>query len=122
MYNTGDISQMNLKKIIIVAGVVVFFVFAFFVIFNSALHQGENNRAIMRALPRVLLGSHAVQIDDETYLSHGGGFERTMEDRGFTRVEQLGSMRVYTKDGKRYEVTGRQYSSYFMLFTVPEEY
>lgn len=110
------------KFLIIFASLVALAVIAFFVIFNAAFHQGGvNQQAVRKSLLTAFFSSRAVMIDDHTYLSHGEGFETTMRDQGYIKTDQLGSMHVYTKDGKRYTSTSEMYSRYFMLYTKPRE-
>jgi hypothetical protein len=89
-------------------------------IFGHAIGQGEDNIGILFALPKVIFSSGIAHIGDETYLVKDSNlFIRTMENQGFVYVEQLGAGYVFEKNGEKYLSTGRMYSSYYMIFTVP---
>jgi hypothetical protein len=105
-----------------IIGIAALLVLIYFVVFGRALSQSEQHVAIVMALPKVTLNSQAVPVDQQTYLSKGNdSFITEMEREGFTHVEQLGSVHIFTKDGKRYIADSRMYSSYFMLFSYPKE-
>ena len=74
------------------------------------------------ALPKVIISSEPVRIDEQTYLAKDmPSFIKLMKDQGFTHVEQLGSGHIFEKDEKPYISVSRMYSSYFMIFTYPKE-
>ena len=110
-------------KIILIAifGPMALLDLIYFVIFGRALGQQENHIGIALALPKVILTSEVVRVDDETYLTKNRtSFVKAMEQQGFTYVEQMGLGHFFTKDGKNYPSMGRMYSSYFMLFSHPQ--
>jgi hypothetical protein len=91
-------------------------------VFGRALGQRESHIGIALALPRVIWGSHAVRVDDKTYLARDSvSFVKEMESRGFKFVEQMGAGYLFEKDGAGYMSIGRMYSSQFMLFSKPVE-
>jgi hypothetical protein len=94
---------------------------SYLTIFGRALNQNENHLCIALALPKVILSSEAININDETYLAKNDeSFIETMERQGFSFVDQMGSGYFFEKDGNRYISTGRMYSSHFMTFTYPK--
>lgn len=111
-------------KIILTAilGPILLIGFIYLVVFNSALSQQENHIGIALALPKVILSSEVVRVDDETYLTKNrSSFIKAMEQQGFTYVEQMGVGHFFRKDRKNYLSMGRMYSSHFMVFTDPTE-
>ena len=117
-------SPMTLKRNLIIAAlaIIVFLGLVYFAVFGRALRQNENHLGIAFTIPKALLSSVAVSVDDETYLARNSeAFIKKMEREGFEKVEQLGSAYIFGKDGKRYISSGRMYSKYFMVFTRPEE-
>lgn len=115
---------MSKYKIIffVIFWIVVFSAIMYLVLFGRALGQQENHMAIIIALPKVFLTSKPVRIDEQTYLTKGiSSFTREMENQGFVHIEQLGSVHIFEKNGKRYISVSRMYSSHFMIFTYPKE-
>jgi len=112
----------NYKTIISIIFVIILAIILFyFVIFGRALNQNENHLGIALALPRVVLTSEAIHIDDKTYLAKDrDSFIKAMEQQEFTFVDQMGSGYFFEKDGNRYLSTSRMYSSHFILFTYPK--
>jgi hypothetical protein len=118
------IHQLKYKRIIGVSfGVILIVLLAYLAIFGRALSQRENHLGILLALPKVILSSEAVRIDNETYLTRdAASFIEIMEQQGFTHIEQLGAAHFFQKDGNRYISTSRMYSAHFMVFTYPVLY
>jgi len=110
-------------KIILIAifGPMALLGLIYFAVFGRALGQQENHIGIALALPKVILSSEVVRVDEETYLTKSRtSFVKAMEQQGFTYVEQMGAGHFFRKDGKNYPSMGRMYSSYFMLFSHPQ--
>ena len=105
----------------IIAGFIVCIVILYLLIFGRALTQDENHKGILLALPKVILSSKAVPIDEKTYLARDlDSFVRAMEQKGFEHVDTEGSAHLFTtKDGRNYVSISRMYSSHFMLFSYP---
>ncbi len=105
-----------------VFGAIALLCLIYLVIFGQALKQPENHIGIALALPKVILNSEAVRIDNETYLVKDiSSFITAMEQLGFIYVEQLGSGHIFRKDGDNYFSVSRMYSSHFMVFTYPRQ-
>lgn len=112
----------NKNKIIItvIFGIILLFCFVYLLIFGRALNQEENHLGIALALPKLILGADAVKIDDEKYLTkNSDSLVKAMENQGFIFLEQMGSGYFFEKDGNKYILTSKMYSSHFMVFTVP---
>jgi hypothetical protein len=93
----------------------------YFAIFGRALNQDENYLGIALVLPKVILTSEAVRIDDQKYLTKNqDSFIELMEQQGFNFVEQMGSGYFFEKNGSSYISTSKMYSSHFMVFTSPK--
>jgi hypothetical protein len=109
------------KRILIsIFGAIILLASIYLVIFGRALNQQENHLAIALALPKVILSSEAVRIDDKTYLAKDTpSFIKVMEQQGFIYVEQMGSGYFFKKNGDNYISVSRMYSSHFMVFTIP---
>ena len=106
--------------LISVLGAILLLAIIYLVIFGRALSQPENHLAITLALPKVILSSEAVRIDDKTYLAKdSSSFIKAMERQEFTFVEQMGSGYFFKKNGDNYISVSRMYSSHFMVFTIP---
>jgi hypothetical protein len=112
----------NYKKIIsIILVIILAIILSYFIIFGRALKQNENHLGIAFALPKAILTSEAVNIDDKTYLTKNREFFiETMENQGFIFTDQMGSGYFFEKDGNRYISTSRMYSSHFIVFTYPK--
>jgi hypothetical protein len=115
------LNNPKFKLVLISAlGAILLLVVIYLVIFGRALSQSENHVGIALAIPRVILSSEAVLIDDKNYLvKDPSSFVKAMEQQGFIYVEQMGSGYFFRKDGNNYISTSRMYSSHFMVFTIP---
>jgi len=101
-------------------GIILLLCFTYFLIFSQALSQEENHLGIALALPKLILGTDAVKIDNEKYLTkNSDSLIKAMENQGFVFLEQMGAGYFFEKDGERYLSTGRMYSSHFMVFSIP---
>lgn len=104
----------------IIFGIIILIVFIYLLVFGRALKQNENHIRIALTLPKVILTSEPIKIDDKTYLApNTDSFIKTMEKQGFTHLEQMGAAHIFIKDGERYVASGKMYSSHFMLFSFP---
>ena len=112
-----------MKKIFgVIFGIVLITILLYLVVFGRTINQPENHIGIALALPKVILSSEAVRIDDKTYLARSlPSFIRAMEQQGFTYVEQFGSGHLFRKDGNNCFSISSMYSSYFMTFTYPQK-
>ena len=98
----------------------VSFVLGYLIIFGRAFKQQESHVSIALALPKVILTSGAVKIDDKTYLTqNNNSFFKEMERQGFQHKEQLGAGYVFEKNSETFMSIRRMYSSYFMIFSQP---
>lgn len=126
LFNLNLINVMNFTRLKMIF-TTFFWIFialstAYIIVFGRALSQNENHIGIALAVPRVIVSSKAVRIDDEGYLAYKPeAFIKSMGAQGFIHTERLGSAYFFMKDGKRYIASGRMYSSFFMVFTQPEE-
>jgi len=103
----------------IVFGIILLFCFTYLLIFGRALSQEENHIGIALALPKLLF-TDAVKIDDKKYLAKDtDSFIEAMEEQGFIYTDQMGAGLFLEKEGNKYLVTSRMYSSRFMVFTYP---
>ncbi len=108
----------NTKKIIL--GVLLLLGFCYLVVFGRALKQEENHFGIALTLPKVILSSSAVRVDDKTYLTMSpADFFQEMKEQGFSHKKQLGAGYVFEKNNETFMSGGRKYSSHFMVFTYP---
>ena len=112
-------SRQNYKKTISIIFVIILFIVLFyFAIFGRALNQDENHLGIALALPRIILTSETVCIDDQKYLAKNkDSFIRLMKQQGFIFIEQMGSGYLFEKNNNHYLSTSKMYSSHFMVFT-----
>ena len=116
-------SMVRLKHILIATAIVVSIsVLIYLAVFGRALSQEEDHINIAISLPKVILTSRVAQISDGKYLSSNiDSFIEEMKGQGFSHIDQMGSAYIFTNNGKEYISSGRMYSSYFMIFTYPEE-
>jgi len=107
----------------VVFGAILFLSIIYLAVFGRALRQPENHMAIAFALPRIILNSEAVHLDEKTILAKdAASFIKAMEQQGFVYVDQLGAGHFFKKDGDGYVSISRMYSSHFMVFTYPIKY
>ena len=108
------------KNLIIFLVLITVFTLGYLVVFGRALTQEENHFGIVLALPKVILSSNAVQVDDKTYLTKNNNFFiKEMEKQGFSYKEHMGAGYVFEKNGETFMSVRKMYSSYFMVFTYP---
>ena len=114
---------MKKNKILIIwtaTIMLIIFVLVYLAVFGRALKQSENHFGIFLTLPEVIFSSEAVAIDSQKYLARNTtAFIKTMEAKGFSYIDQMGSGHFLERDGVRHLSISRMYSSYFMTFTVP---
>lgn len=115
----------NVQKILIavlaaIFGILTIIILLYLVIFGRALRQRGDHFAIALALPRAIMSSKAVRINDEAYLgkNHASFFE-AMREKGFEDMENLGKSNILHKEGRTYFSGGGMYSSFFMVFSTP---
>jgi len=114
---------MKYKKILIAIFCLTLFIgLGYLVVFGRALGQPANHLAIALVLPKVILSSEAIKIDNETYLTKDSlSFISKMENQGFNHIEQLGAAYVFEKGGVKYVSISKMYSSHFRLFSQPKD-
>jgi hypothetical protein len=108
--------------LILIATLLLGIILAYLVIFNTALRQDDNHFAIALAIPKILLGAKAVQLDEHTYLSRNADdFKASMREQGLINIDQFGSLYIFGKNDKVYTSGSHMYSSRLMVFGVPHE-
>ncbi len=115
------------KKMLLFVSMIILLIGAFLFLYSPVIFQEDNPWPEIKAILQLTFGgSDMVNLpgSDNKYLTKSqNGFETIqsyMKDRGYEFTDQMGSGYFYKSSDKTVVLTRRQYSRFYMIWTISE--